>query len=359
MKKRRAKIAKASQSTQAAEVSDLYEKVRAILEEARARVVRTVNIEMVRAYWLIGQAIVEQEQRGKGRADYGERLIESLSERLTKEFGRGFDRSNLWHMRNFYMTFPNFLDAPRRELTWTHYRLLLRIENPEARAFYETEAAEDNWSTRQLERQINSHFYERAALSKRKRAMLVKARTEAEQQTPTDFVKDPFVLEFLGLRENKDYLERDLEAAILDHLQEFLLELGKGFAFVGRQVRITLDDDHFYIDLVFYNYLLRCFVLVDLKIGKLTHQDLGQMQMYVNYYALERTPDGDNPPIGLVLCADKNDAVVRYTLAGGQQQILAARYQLYLPTEKELAAELRREQARFAQRRLLEGDATK
>jgi hypothetical protein len=167
------------------------------------------------------------------------------------------------------------------------------------------------------------------------------------------------VLEFLGLRESKDYLERDLEAAILDHLQEFLLELGKGFAFVGRQVRITLDGDHFYIDLVFYNYLLRCFVLVDLKIGKLTHQDLGQMQMYVNYYALERTPDGDNPPIGLVLCADKNDAVVRYTLAGGQQQILAARYQLYLPTEEELAAELRREQARFAQRRLLEGDVAK
>ncbi|MBI3948993.1 MAG: DUF1016 domain-containing protein [Acidobacteria bacterium] len=358
MKKQRTKIVKASQPIQAAEVANLYEKVRAILEEARARVVRTVNTEMVCAYWLIGQAIVEQEQKGKGRADYGERLIELLSERLTKEFGKGFTTTNLKYMRQFYQTFP-IGHALRDQLTWTHYRLLLRVEKPEARAFYETEAAEGNWSTRQLERQINSHFYERAALSKHKRAMLVKARAEAEQQTPIDFVKDPFVLEFLGLRESKDYLERDLEAAILDHLQEFLLELGKGFAFVGRQVRITLDDDHFYIDLVFYNYLLRCFVLVDLKIGKLTHQDLGQIQMYVNYYALERTPDGDSPPIGLVLCADKNDAVVRYTLAGGQQQILAARYQLYLPTEEELAAELRREQARFAQRRLLEGGVTK
>lgn len=358
MKKQRTKIVKASQSIQAAEVSNLYEKVRAILEEARARVVRTVNTEMVRAYWLIGQAIVEQEQKGRGRADYGERLIESLAERLIKEFGKGFQPRNLWWMRDFYLKFP-ILNAVRSELSWTHYRLLLRVENPQARAFYETEAAEGNWSTRQLERQINSHFYERALLSKHKRAMLAKARTEAEPPTHTDFVKDPFVLEFLGLRENRDYLERDLEAAILDHLQEFLPELGKGFAFVGRQVRITLDGDDFYIDLVFYNYLLRCFVLVDLKIGKLTHQDLGQMQMYVIYYAIERTPEGDNPPIGLVLCADKNDAVVRCTLASGQLHILAARYQLYLPTEEELAAELRREQERFAQRRLLKGDVKK
>jgi len=245
-------VVKATQPIQGMEVSGLYEKVRAVLEEARARTIRTANTEMVRAYWLIGQAIVEQEQQGQECADYGERLIESLSERLAQEFGKGFQPRNLWWMRDFYLTFPN-LNALRSELTWTHYRLLLRVENPDARACYETEAAEGNWSTRQLERQINSHFYERTLLSKRKRALLTQTRAEAEAQTSVDFVRDPSVLEFLGLRESKDYLERGLEAAILDHLQEFLLELGKGFAFVGRQIRLTLDGDHFYIDLVFYN----------------------------------------------------------------------------------------------------------
>ena len=239
---------KATASKKSVEDS-LYQKVVTILEEARAFSKRAVNSAMVQAYWLVGQAIVEEEQRGKKRADYGERLVEMLSERLTAKYRRGFDKSNLWHMRKFYQTFPNFLDAVRRELSWTHYRLLLKVENPDARAFYESEAAAGVWSTRQLERQINTFSFERIALSKNKRAMLKRSRDEAEPQEALDFIKDPFVLEFLGLRENRDYLESDLEAAILDHLQEFMLELGRGFAFVGRQVRITLDGDHFYIDL--------------------------------------------------------------------------------------------------------------
>ena len=356
MRKETPAVAQATPSVEVPEVSDLYVKVRGILDEARGRAVLAVNTEMVRAYWLIGQVLVEQEQQGQERADYGKRLIESLSERLTQEFGKGFQSRNLWWMRDFYLKFP-ILNSLRSELTWTHYRLLLRVENPEGRGFYENEAVEGHWSTRQLERQINTHLYERAAISQHKRRMLTQARAEGEVATHADFVKDPFVLEFLELGESKDYLEHDLETAILDHLQEFLLELGKGFAFVGRQVRITLEGDHFYVDLVFYNYLLRCFVLMDLKIGKLAHQDLGQMQMYTNFYNLERTPEGDNPPIGLILCADKNEAVVRYTLREEQQSIYAARYQLYLPSEDELAKELRREQARFVQQKFWEDES--
>jgi predicted nuclease of restriction endonuclease-like (RecB) superfamily len=317
----------------------LYQKVVAILEEARALSKRAVNTAMVRAYWLIGEAIVEEEQRGEARADYGSRLIESLAERLREQYGRGFLPRNLWWMRDFYLKFP-ILNAVRSELSWTHYRLLLKVENPEARAFYESEAAAGNWSTRQLERQITTLTYERIALSHNKQKMLKLSRKQAETEAPLDFVKDPFVLEFLGLRENKDYQERDLEAAIIDHLREFILELGRGFAFVGRQVRISLDGDHFYIDLVFYNFLLRCFVLLDLKLGKLTHQDIGQMQMYVNYYEAECAPEGDNPPIGIILCADRNDAVVRYTLKETASKIVTARYQTYLPSEAELKAEL-------------------
>jgi predicted nuclease of restriction endonuclease-like (RecB) superfamily len=247
-------------------------------------------------------------------------------------------------MRQFYLTFPKS-HALRDELSWTHYRLLLKVEKPEARAFYEQEAAEQNWSTRELERQITSLFYERALMSADKRRMLTHARTKAEKYEPKEFVKDPYVLEFLGLKESPTLNESQLETALLNHLQEFMLELGKGFAFVGRQQRITIDGDHFYTDLVFYNRLLRCFVLIYLKMGKLTPQDLGQMQLYVNYYTREMREEWENPAIGILLCADKNDAVVRYTLPEEQQQIFAARYRLYLPSEEELAAELRREQA--------------
>ncbi|MEW6737623.1 MAG: PDDEXK nuclease domain-containing protein [Acidobacteriota bacterium] len=325
-------------------MNHLYERVREILDVARQRVSRSINVEMVQAYWLIGQAIVEHEQKGKKRAGYGEQLIESLSQHLKAEGISGFSKNNLWYMRQFYLTFPEKLHALRGELSWTHYRLLLKVESSEARAFYEVEAAEGNWSTRELERQITSFFFERTALSKQKRRMLQKAREESEKYSPQDFIKDPYVLEFLNLRESSHLTESKLEKALLDHLQEFLLELGKGFCFVARQQRITIDGDHFYIDLVLYNRLLRSFILVDLKLGKLTHQDIGQMQLYTNYYSREMREEWENPTIGILLCADKNDAVVRYTLPEGEQSIFTARYKLYLPSEEEIVNEIKREQ---------------
>lgn len=245
----------------------LYERVRAILEEGRARVARSVNSEMVRAYWLIGQAIVEGEQQGQERADYGARLVESLAARLKADKLKGFSKNNLWYMRQFYLAYPEKLHALRGELSWTHYRLLLKVTKDAAREFYEIEAATQNWSTRELERQINSLFYERLALSSQKRGMLQKAEKGGEKYTPADLVKDPFVLEFLGLKDAPHLTESQLEGALIEHLQEFLLELGTGFSFVARQQRLTLDGDHFYIDLVFYNRLLRCFVLIDSKLA--------------------------------------------------------------------------------------------
>lgn len=325
----------------------LYEQVRAIVEASRGRMARSVNSEMVRAYWQIGQAIVEHEQAGKERADYGAHLIEDLSARFKADDMKGFQARNLWWMRDFYLKFPK-VNAVRSELSWTHYRLLLKVEKPAARAWYETEAATQNWSTRELERQINSLFWERAALSTQKAEMLATTRDTAEQYTPSDFVKDPYVLEFLGLKESPHLSESELESALLEHLQEFLLELGRGFSFVARQQRITLDGDHFYIDLVFYNRLLKCFVLIDLKIGKLTHGDIGQMQLYTNYYTREMREEWENPALGILLCADKNDAVVRYTLPEGDEQIFASRYRLQLPREEELADELRREQIEYS-----------
>jgi predicted nuclease of restriction endonuclease-like (RecB) superfamily len=266
-----------------------------------------------------------------------------LAARMKADGVKGFTPTNLKYMRQFYLAFPKS-HALRGELSWTHYRLLLKVEKPAAREWYETEAASQNWSTRELERQINSLFWERAALSTQKRDMIVKERDHSEKYLPSDFVKDPFVLEFLDLKESPELNESQLESALIEHLQEFLLELGRGFSFVARQQRITLDGDHFYIDLVFYNRLLKCFVLIDLKIGKLTHQDLGQIQLYTNYYTREIREEWENPALGILLCADRNDAVVRYTLPAGEDKICAARYRLQLPGEDELAAELRREQ---------------
>jgi predicted nuclease of restriction endonuclease-like (RecB) superfamily len=334
-------MAKKRISTEA-RLDTIYRQVREILSEARGRAWQAVNAAMVEAYWEIGRAIVEEEQAGKERADYGKRLVEGLSERLKAEFGRGFDRSNLFHMRAFYLAYPK-VDALRRQLSWTHYRLLLRVDNPEARSFYEAEAVNARWSTRELERQVGSLLFERLALSRDKPGVLALARKGHEIIQPEDLVKDPYVLEFTGLRQDERLLEADLERALIDKLQQFLLELGKGFAFMARQERITLDGQHFFIDLVFYNRLTRCFVLVDLKVGSLTHQHLGQMQMYVNFYQRELTAPDENPPIGIVLCADKSEAVVRYTLPEGNKQIFASRYKLYLPTEEELATELQRE----------------
>jgi predicted nuclease of restriction endonuclease-like (RecB) superfamily len=321
---------------------DIYQQMRNVLTQARARAWQTVNAEMVACYWEIGRLIVEEEQRGERRADYGKRLILELSQRLKSEFGRGFDKSNLWNMRSFFLNFPK-VDALRRELSWTHYRLLLRVEQSEARAFYEAESVNARWSTRELARQINSLLFERLSLSRDQSGVLELSTKGHEVHQPSDLVKDPYVLEFTGMRQDERFLEKDLENALISKLQQFLLELGRGFAFMARQQRITLDDRHFYIDLVFYNRLTRSFVLIDLKVGELTHQDLGQMQMYVNYYQREMTSGDENPPIGIILCSHKNEAVVRYTLPEGNKQIFASRYKLYLPSEEELASEILRE----------------
>jgi predicted nuclease of restriction endonuclease-like (RecB) superfamily len=261
---------------------------------------------------------------------------------MTRDFGKGFTVANLKNMRQFYQTFPNGY-ALRSELSWTHYRLLMRVENEKARTFYMEEAVKAQWSTRQLERQINSFFYERLLSSQNKDAVANEIQELEPAKKPEDIIRDPYVLEFLGLTPNEDFYESDLEQALITHLQKFLLELGRGFSFVARQKRITFDGRHFYIDLVFYNYILKCFVLIDLKIGDLTHQDLGQMQMYVHYYERELMNEGDNPPIGIVLCADKSDAVVKYTLPENETQVFASKYKLYLPSEEELRNELKQE----------------
>ncbi len=343
-------------TTNTSNLDQIFQRIKAVLTQARAQAWQAVNTAMVTSYWEIGRIIVEEEQGGETRADYGKRLIKGLSQRLSAEYGKGFDHSNLWNMRGFYIAYPK-IDAVRRELTWTHYRLLLRVEKPEARAFYEVEAVKARWSTRELERQINSLLFERLALSRDKDGVMDLATKGHEVQKPEDLVKDPYVLEFVGIRQEERFLEADLERALIEKLQHFLLELGRGFAFMARQQRIVLDGRNFYIDMVFYNRLARCFVLIDLKIGELTHQDLGQMQMYVNYYQREMMAEGENPPIGIVLCADKSEAVVRYTLPEGNNQIFASRYKLYLPTEEELAAELVRERQAIEMERRLVKDA--
>ena len=342
MKKENAQIVKADERS-LEETANLYERVRDILEAGKRNIARSVNSEMVRAYWLIGQAIVEQEQHGRERADYGKKLIESLSQRLKSEKLKGFGVRNLAWMRELFLKFP-ILHSLRAELSWTHYRLLLKVESGAAREFYETETIAGNWSTRELERQINSFFFERTGAAKDKRQMLETGRASEDKYKAQDFIKDPFILEFLNLKDVPDLNEADIETALLDHVQDFLLEMGKGFCFVARQQRITIDGDHFYIDLVLYNRLLKCFVLIDLKIGKLTHQDLGQMMLYNNYYTREMIEDWENPTIGILLCADKNDAVVRYTLPADEKQIYASTYKLYLPSEEEIVAEIKREQ---------------
>jgi predicted nuclease of restriction endonuclease-like (RecB) superfamily len=312
---------------------------------------------MVEAYWNIGKSIIE-EQGGNEKAEYGAGLLKELSKQMTHDFGKGFTVANLKNMRQFYLTFPNGY-ALRSELSWTHYRLLMRVENDNAREFYMQEAVKSGWSTRQLERQINTFFYERLLSSKNKEKVAAEVQTSETAKTPEDIIRDPYVLEFLGLNPNDDFYESDLEQALITHLQKFLLELGRGFSFVARQKRITFDGRHFWIDLVFYNYILKCFVLIDLKVGDLTHQDLGQMQMYVHYYERELMNEGDNPPIGIVLCADKSESVVKYTLPENETQIFASKYKLYLPSEEELLQELRREYRALENEKLEETESTK
>lgn len=318
-----------------------YEQIKRILFRARNKVYQTANFAMVEAYWNIGKIIVEQ-QGGEEKAEYGTSLIAELSKQMTADFGKGFTAANLKNMRQFYLTFPKSY-ALRSELSWTHYRLLMRVENKNAREFYTEEAIKSNWSTRQLERQINSFFYERLLSSQNKEKVSEEIQKMEPVKIPEDIIRDPYVLEFLGLSPNDDFYESDLEGALITHLQKFLLELGRGFSFVARQKRLTFEGRHFRIDLVFYNYILKCFVLIDLKIGDLTHQDLGQMQMYVHYYERELMNEGDNPPIGIVLCADKSESIVKYTLPENETQIFASKYKLYLPSEEELSQELQKE----------------
>lgn len=364
--------------------SALYNRVRGILESARAGLARTVNTTQVIVNWMIGREIVEEEQQGRRRAGYGVKLLADLSAMLTREFGRGYSVDNLEAFRQFYLEYPRLIsDTASRNLSrpsgavaisetlsrnlpaagsapampgswrpgllhpalsWSHYRALLRITRPQARTFYEIEAIRNAWSVRELARQAGSLLFERLAKSKDKKGLMRLATRGQEVMHPGDVFKDPTVMEFVGLPESPRLVESKLEEALIGNLQSFLLELGKGFAFVARQQRITLDGDHFYIDLVFYHTILKCYVLIDLKVGKLTHADLGQMQLYVNYYDRERRAADDQPTLGLILCPDKNDAVVRYTLGEQlKQNIFTSRYQLYLPTEQELQAELQRE----------------
>jgi len=314
-----------------------YKLIRECILTAQSRVYTVVNSAMVQAYWEIGQEI-HKACSENDRAGYGKKLLEYLSEQLTKEFGKGFTVSNLKNMRQFYRIFP-IRQTLSSELSWSHYNLLMRIEDEKSRKFYADECVKANWSVRQLKRQIGSFYYERLLGSQDKEKVLNEVKS-SEKIEPKNIIRDPYVLEFLGLEGNVSFYEKDLEQAIIDHLQKFLLELGRGFSFVARQQKLTFDGRHFYIDLVFYNYILKCFVIVDLKLGDLTHQDLGQMQMYVNYYTREMMNDGDNPPIGIVLCADKSDQVVKYTLPEDNNQIFASKYKLYLPTEQELKKEL-------------------
>ena len=325
------------------EIVDLqfYARIREILSTARSKAYAAANFAMVEAYWNIGKSIVEK-QGGEARAEYGSKLLAELSVQMTEDFGKGFTVANLKNMRQFYLTFPNGY-ALRSELSWSHYRLLMRVDNEKARQFYLEECAKSGWSTRQLERQITTFFYERLLSSHDKQAVAAEIYALEPAKRPEDIIRDPYVLEFLNLSPEASFFEKDLEQALIDHLQKFLLELGRGFSFVARQKRFTFDGRHFYIDLVFYNYILKCFVLIDLKLGDLTHQDLGQMQMYVNYYTREMMNEGDNPPIGIVLCADKSDTVVRYTLSEQNTQIFASKYKLYLPSEEELRLEMQNE----------------
>lgn len=368
----------------------LYKEIKAILTEARQSAYRSVNFVMVIAYWEVGKRIVTHEQGGAKRAGYGEAVLKELSQQLTKDFGKGFSLTSLKDFRQFYLTFPetekshalrgqlpeqekqkshavrghlqkpsekqkpsalpresitdgDFLirNALRAELGWTHYRLLMRVENEAARNYYIEEAIAQNWSTRALERQMASFYYERIVSSKKKKEVTAEAKgaTDALAALPEDFIKDPYVLEFLNLSADNRFLEKDLEAAIINNLQQFILELGKGYAFVAQQKHLRAGDD-FYIDLVFYNYILKCFVLIDLKLGKLTHQDIGQMDTYVRWFEENEKGSGDNPTLGIILCSEKNETIVKYSVLKDSKKLFASKYKLYLPTEQELIKEV-------------------
>lgn len=317
-----------------ANIDNLYADIRVILATARKRTYYAINFTMVESYWTIGQTIVEHEQRGEVRATYGKGVLKEVAARLTTEFGKGFDERELRKMRQFYLTFQN-RDTLRPELTWSHYRRLISVDDEQARQWYMNEAADGAWSTRQLDRQISTLYYERLLASKEKDSVISEAKEKMGQMVPQQFIRDPFVLEFLNLKDYPSLHEDVLEQALIDHLQQFLLELGRGFCFVARQKLMRYGDDDFYVDLVFYHSILKCHVLIDLKLGKLTHEDVGQMDSYIRMFeALYRNED-DNPTLGIILCSQKSEAIVKYSVLSEGKQIFASRYKLYLPTEEE------------------------
>lgn len=313
--------------------------VKEIINAARANAVRSVDFCRVQMYWSIGKRIFEKEQQGKERAEYGKYLIRNLAKGIEPEYGSGFSVRQLEMCRQFYRLYP-IANALRSQLNWTQYRMLIQIPDPDKREYYELEAVNECWTGRQLERQINSMLYERLLLSNDKESILAVARKERVPETPQELIKDPMVLEFLGLEKKASYYEKDLESAIITHLADFLLEMGKGFSFVARQKRLLVEDDEYFVDLVFYNRLLRSFIIIEIKDHKLTHQDLGQLQMYVNYYdRCEKLPE-ENPTIGILLCTAKNDTAVKLALPEDNKTILASQYQLYLPTTEQLLKEI-------------------
>lgn len=313
----------------------LFNSIKEIITQSREKVFRMANSTLLLIYWQIGQLIVENEQKGKERAEYGKYTLKNLSKKLDLEFGKGFDESNLRNMRSFYNTFP-ICDALRHELTWTHYRMLIKIDSLEKINYYIQESIQNNWSSRDLKRQINSLAYERVLEHK-------KQSTETIQ----NILKDPYIFEFLGLKPNEKISEKEIETAIIDHIQKFLLEFGKGFAFVARQQHISTDTSDFYIDLVFYNYILKCFVIIDLKTGELSHQDIGQIDMYVRMYDDLKRGEGDNPTIGILLCSEKDKTIVKYSVLNDQNNLYASKYLLYLPKEEELKQIIDQDRIRF------------
>ena len=316
--------------------------IKNIIVSSRSTAIRSVDFERVQMYWKLGERIVVEEQGGNERAEYGTQLLKNLSKSIEGEFGSGFSYRQLAFCRQFYSIYP-IVNALRSQFNWSQYRLLIQIDDKDKREYYEYESLNNSWTGRELERQINSGLYERLLLSNDKKSVLAVARRECIPQSPAEIIKDPMVLEFLGLKRDAAYYEKDLESALITNLQSFLLELGNGFSFVARQKRILLEDDECFVDLVFYNRLLRCFVVIEIKTHKITHEDIGQLQMYVNYYDRNEKTAEENPTIGILLCANKNDTLVKYSLPDNNNTILASKYQLYLPSEQELAEELKRE----------------
>ena len=324
--------------------TNIYQTIKTILQIARDNAYKQVNFIMVEAYWNIGKQIVEEEQKGEDRAKYGSYLIKELSKQLSEEFGKGYSSRNLRNMRKFYLSFPKWQTVTAK-LSWSHYTILLRVENENARVWYMEEAVKSHWSVRALERQIGTQYYERLLSSQDKESVALEAKEKTKDLalTPKDIIKDPYVLEFLDLKQNSAFYESELESALIERIQEFLLELGRGFAFVERQKRIKTEHSDFYIDLVFYNYILKCFVVIDLKRGKLTHQDVGQIDMYVRMFDDLEKSDDDNPTIGIILCTEKDNTVVKYSVIDDNDNLFVSKYQLYLPSVEELQREIEKD----------------